>query len=143
MVRLALAIPRGKTTRQSHNPVRLSPTRQAQEATRSLAEPDAWDAAYGVAKAAANLLDTSGCVKIRDVFGNPFRAVALDPDHVSAEAARLALSAYERRDSALLPILGDALEEAGGTDNDLLSHLRSPGPHVRGCWALDLCLGLN
>jgi hypothetical protein len=37
--------------------------------------------------------------------------------------------------------LADALEDAGCTDADILSHLRSPGPHVRGCWALDLLLG--
>jgi hypothetical protein len=40
-----------------------------------------------------------------------------------------------------MPILGDALEEAGCTDADILAHLRSPGPHVRGCWILDLILG--
>jgi hypothetical protein len=40
-----------------------------------------------------------------------------------------------------LPILADALEDAGCTDADLLGHLRSPGPHVRGCWAVDLVLG--
>jgi len=40
-----------------------------------------------------------------------------------------------------LPVLADALEEAGCTDADLLGHLRGPGPHVRGCWVLDLLLG--
>ena len=44
--------------------------------------------------------------------------------------------AFER-----LPILADALEEAGCADAGLLSHLREPGDHVRGCWALDLILG--
>jgi hypothetical protein len=33
------------------------------------------------------------------------------------------------------------LEEAGGTDADMLGHLRGPGSHVRGCWVVDLCLG--
>jgi len=40
-----------------------------------------------------------------------------------------------------LPILADALEEAGCDDVDVLAHLRGPGPHARGCWALDLVLG--
>jgi hypothetical protein len=38
-------------------------------------------------------------------------------------------------------ILADALEEAGCTDAAILSHLRGPGPHVRGCWVVDLLLG--
>jgi hypothetical protein len=44
-------------------------------------------------------------------------------------------------DPARLTVLADALEDAGCTDADLLGHLRSPGPHVRGCWAVDLVLG--
>jgi hypothetical protein len=62
--------------------------------------------------------------------------------------ARLARAAYDDRnlpdgtlDPALLAALADALEDAGCTDADLLGHLRSPGPHVRGCWAVDLVLG--
>jgi hypothetical protein len=60
----------------------------------------------------------------------------------------LAQAAYEQRelpagtlDMARLAVLADALEDAGCTDADLLSHLRGPGPHVRGCWAVDLILG--
>jgi hypothetical protein len=62
---------------------------------------------------------------------------------------RLAEAAYEERtlpegtlDPARLAILADALEDAGCTDNAILDHLRGPGPHVRGCWAVDLVLGL-
>jgi hypothetical protein len=44
-------------------------------------------------------------------------------------------------DSQRLAVLADALEEAGCTDASILDHLRSPGPHVRGCWAVDLLLG--
>jgi hypothetical protein len=53
----------------------------------------------------------------------------------------LAQSIYEGRAFDLLPVLADALEGAGCTDADLLGHLCGPGPHVRGCWALDLLLG--
>jgi len=55
--------------------------------------------------------------------------------------AAMARCFAEGRDLGLMPVLADALEEAGCTDADLLNHLRSPTPHVRGCWALDLILG--
>jgi hypothetical protein len=61
---------------------------------------------------------------------------------------RLAQAAYEERclpggelDNGRLAVLADALEEAGSTDADILGHLRGPGPHVRGCWVVDLILG--
>ena len=88
---------------------------------------------------------------IRDVFGNPFRPVASDPAWFAwndGAVPKLAQTAYEQRnmpegtlDIGLLAILADALEEAGCTDADILGHLRGPGPHVRGCWPVDLCLG--
>jgi hypothetical protein len=53
---------------------------------------------------------------------------------------RLAQGIYDLRVFDRLPLLADALEDAGCTDADLLGHLRGPGPHVRGCWALDLIL---
>lgn len=49
--------------------------------------------------------------------------------------------AYRSRDFSAMPVMADMLVDAGCTDADLLSHLRSPGPHVRGCWVLDLLLG--
>jgi hypothetical protein len=55
--------------------------------------------------------------------------------------ATLARRTYDERDFAALPVLGDALEDAGCADPELLGHLRGPGPHVRGCWAVDLLLG--
>ncbi len=54
---------------------------------------------------------------------------------------RLAAAIYDARDFARLPLLADALEDAGCADPDLLGHLRGPGPHLRGCWAVDLLLG--
>jgi len=81
------------------------------------------------------------CSLVRDIFGNPFRPVCFDPAWATATAVRLAASMYEERDFGAVPILGDALEDAGCGDADMLRHLRSPGPHVRGCWVLDLVLG--
>ena len=48
---------------------------------------------------------------------------------------------YEDRDFAGMPILADALEDAGCTDADILGHCRCPGPHVRGCLVVDLLRG--
>jgi hypothetical protein len=57
--------------------------------------------------------------------------------------ARLADAVYQERGftPGRMGVLADAAEEAGVTDADLLGHLRGPGPHVRGCWAVDLLLG--
>jgi hypothetical protein len=55
----------------------------------------------------------------------------------------VARQVYEGRDFGALPVLADALEEAGCDESELLDHLRGPGPHVRGCWALDLALGME
>jgi hypothetical protein len=81
---------------------------------------------------------------LRDVFGNPFRPVAIDPAWFAWDGGavrKLAQGIYDERAFDHLPILADALEEAGCDQADLLAHLRGPGPHVRGCWALDLLLG--
>jgi len=98
------------------------------------------------------LRDKQMCPIIRDIFGNPFRPRRpLDPALLNwnnGTIANLAQAAYEERilpagklDFARLAVLADALEEAGCTDGELLGHLRSPGPHVRGCFALDAVLG--
>jgi hypothetical protein len=84
---------------------------------------------------------------LRDVFGNPFRPVTINPAWRTPDVLALANAAYDERilpegrlDPARLALLANALEQAGGTDADLLDHLRGPGPHVRGCWAVDLVL---
>jgi hypothetical protein len=86
----------------------------------------------------------------RDILGNPFRTVALDPAWLTPDVQALARAAYEGRDlpqgtldPARLAVLADALEEAGCRDQQILRHLRGPGPHVRGCWVIDLLLGSN
>jgi hypothetical protein len=55
--------------------------------------------------------------------------------------AKLAEAIYEEWAFDRLPILADALEEAGCTSEELLTHCRAGGEHVRGCWAVDLLLG--
>jgi hypothetical protein len=87
---------------------------------------------------------------VRDIFGNPFRPVTPDPGWLTPTVNSLAQVAYEQRslpagtlDPARLAVLADALEEAGCRDEQILGHLRGPGPHVPGCFLLDLVLGKN
>ena len=80
------------------------------------------------------------CDLVRDVFGNPFRPVAFDPRWRSADVVALARGIYDERAFDRLPILADALEEAGCDDADILAHCRGQGEHVRGCWVVDLVL---
>lgn len=100
---------------------------------------------------------------LRDIFGNPFRPVTLPRELTQAQAVgnvilkpspkhkgecpwltstvvSLAQAMYETRDFGTMPILGDALEDSGCTDQAILNHCLEP-LHVRGCWVLDLCLG--
>ena len=78
---------------------------------------------------------------LRDIFGNPFRPVTFYPDWRTDTVVALALQMYELRDFSAMPILADALQDADCGSDDLLSHSRSEGPHVRGCWVVDLVLG--
>lgn len=83
------------------------------------------------------------CELLRDVAGNPFRPSLIDPRWLSWEGGtipNLARAIYDERAFDRMPILGDALEEAGCADDAILSHCRGPGPHVRGCWVVDLIL---
>jgi hypothetical protein len=78
---------------------------------------------------------------VRDIYGNPFRSVIFDTAWRSTTTIGLAETMYASRDFAAMPILADALEEAGCYNTAVLAHCRGPGPHVRGCWVVDLVLG--
>ena len=81
---------------------------------------------------------------IADILGNPFRPVTINPALLTWHDGLLVWMAkrmYDSHDFTDIPILADALEEAGCTNADILAHCRQPGEHVRGCWAVDLLLG--
>jgi len=79
---------------------------------------------------------------LRDIFGNPFRPMAFDPEWRSDTAIQLAKHIYEDRDFAQMPILADALQDAGCDNDAILTHCRDAnGVHVRGCWVLEEVLG--
>jgi hypothetical protein len=77
----------------------------------------------------------------RDIFGNPFRPVTFSPEWRTDTAVALASQMYESREFGAMPILADALQDAGCDNEDILNHCRGDGPHVRGCWVVDLVLG--
>jgi hypothetical protein len=78
---------------------------------------------------------------LRCIFGNPFASLLIEPGWRTSAVIDLATAIYDQRAFKTMPILADALEEAGCTDVDLLQHCRGPGPHGRGCWVVDAILG--
>jgi hypothetical protein len=78
---------------------------------------------------------------LRDLFGNPFAPVTLSPTWRTASVVAVARGIYVERQFDELPILADALEEAGCEDTRVLNHCRQLGEHARGCWLLDGLLG--
>ena len=103
----------------------------------------AWDFYDGADPAEADALDAAGEAEVplvRDIFGNPFCPVAVDPAWLTAIVVALAQGIYADRAFDRLPILADALENVGCHDEQILAHCRGPGPHVRGCWVVDLLL---
>jgi hypothetical protein len=84
---------------------------------------------------------------LRDIFGNPFRPAVLDPLWLTSTVSKLAQAIYHDRESPsgaldqhLMGVLGDALEEAGCDNQEILDHCRNETDHVRGCWLVDFLL---
>ena len=115
------------------------------------------DAGKGLGEAAAKVRHRELCDLFREIIGNPFAprtavpvwmqtAVRPPPGwliRISEPARAIATAIHRDQAYDRYPILADALEEEGCTDEDLLLHLRIPQVHARGCWALDLILGKN
>jgi hypothetical protein len=79
---------------------------------------------------------------VRDIFGNPFRPVSFDAEWRTSTAVLLAKQMYDSRDFSTMPILADALQDAGCDNADILTHCRDANQvHARGCWVVDLVLG--
>jgi hypothetical protein len=78
-------------------------------------------------------------VLLREIF-NPFLSIPANRAWLTPNVTALAATIYDDRAFDIMPVLADALEEAGCTDPDILAHCRGPGPHVRGCWVVDAVL---
>jgi hypothetical protein len=100
---------------------------------------DIGDAEKAQARAAEKRIQVA---LLRDVFGNPFRPSSINPAWRTSDVRLLARGIYDDRAFDRIPILADALQDAGCDNDDVLTHLRdTTATHVRGCWALDLVLG--
>jgi hypothetical protein len=114
----------------------------AREVSRTLASiaGDA-AAARGRDRTKAVLIEQQQQVRlVYDIFGNPFRPVTIDPAWRTTNVVGLAQAIYDERAFDRIPILADALEDAGCDNADILNHCRQPTEHVRGCWVVDLLL---
>jgi hypothetical protein len=123
------------------------------DATRAAVEAPSWTARaamlavrVGKRTLAYNSARSAQAALLRDIFGPlAFRPLPrLNPAWLTWEGVtvpKLAASIHDERAFDRLPILADALEEAGCDAAELLAHMRGPRPHVRGCWAVDLLLG--
>ena len=86
-------------------------------------------------------LPQSGLAILRDIFGNPFRPTTLNPSWLTSTVVSLAQGIYDERAFDRMPILADALQDAGCDSEEILNHCRQLGEHIRGCWLIDLLTG--
>ena len=77
----------------------------------------------------------------RDIVPNPFDPVAFHPAWRTRDVVGLCQAMTASGDFAAMPILADALQDAGCDDERVLGHCRGDGPHARGCWVVDALLG--
>jgi hypothetical protein len=111
--------------------------------THEVAHKAAWFACQNAARIAGQVGEADRQVSVlRDIFGNPFRPVSLDAEWLTSTVVALATGIYAERAFDRMPILADALQDAGCTNEDVLAHCRDTSlTHVRGCWVVDLVLG--
>jgi hypothetical protein len=99
---------------------------------------DQYDTVYLAAQAEEARTQTH---LLRCVIGNPFRPATATSSWFTSDVVSLATGIYQERAFDRMPILADALQDAGCDNADILNHCRSEAPHVRGCWVIDLLLG--
>ncbi len=85
--------------------------------------------------------EAAQCDLWRDVVGNPFRPITVRPNWVTQDVVSFASKIYQERAASRMVELANLLQEAGCDSDEVLSHCRGVGPHVRGCWVIDMLLG--
>jgi hypothetical protein len=128
---------------QGRKPRHLSAATQRAQAADAAFHPQ-WDVrriAFPVTLHTRHILQREQCDWLRCLFANPFQPITFSPSWLTSTAVALATSIYDSRDFSAMPILADALQDAGCDNDDILTHCRQPGEHVRGCWVVDLILG--
>lgn len=111
---------------------------------RRLGVPDVLISAANASPLGDEEEDAAQATSLRDIVGDRSRKVSFDPARLAwgdRLVERLAEGIHGERAFDRMPILGDALEDAGCTDEAILAHCRGAGPHARGCWVIDLVLG--
>jgi hypothetical protein len=103
-------------------------------------EGDAWRSALHVAENGETSERTGSYSFLHEIFGNPFRPIAFEANWLTSTVVALATAIYRDRAFDRMPILADALQDAGCENEDILNHCRGAGNHVRGCWVVDLLL---
>ncbi len=127
-----------------HRPQRMSQGGRAARVAWEALQPGALDAALGAARESILELREQQCEDLREVIGNPLAVVVVRTEWLAWEGGivrRMALEIYEERAFDRLPVLADALEDAGCAHDGLLRHCREMRAHRLGCWALDKLLG--
>jgi hypothetical protein len=128
-----------------HDPVRHAEYCLCEAAKRAASEGNLWNAIRQARLTLhyTHLRDREAELPalLREIVGDPFRPVAVEPGWQRSTVLGLARGIYEERAFERLPILADALQDAGCEDAGVLAHCRSAAPHVRGCWVVDLLLG--
>jgi hypothetical protein len=128
----------GPAIREARWPAHMAPKGKRDEAARR-----AFHAACPVEVRSGWFADQIAFM--RDVFGlldtGYYEASSFRPAWRSGAAVALAREMHESRDFSAMPVLADALLDAGCDSEQVLAHCRGPGPHARGCWAVDLVLG--
>lgn len=129
---------------RSMNPVHLPLQGQADRAVQAVVIEDAREAALQALRHSQNLVGSDQCDILRDIFRNPFQVRLVSNLHELTEqnehVRHAAHAIYADRAYDRLAGLADLLVGAGCNDLPLIDHMRSEGPHVRGCWALDCML---
>ena len=100
--------------------------------------------AHPSAKVAAQRIARMGYLAadaVREILGDPFRPTTINPLWFTFKVVKLARTVYEDRAFDRMPELASALDDAGCDSAEILNHCRGSGPHVRGCWVVDLVLG--
>lgn len=80
------------------------------------------------------------CDLLRDIFGNPFHPISIQPTWLTSTVIALATEIYNKRAFDRVPILADALQDADCSNKGILNHCRQVGNHAKGCWVIDLIL---
>ncbi|MBN9120267.1 MAG: hypothetical protein J0I06_14095 [Planctomycetes bacterium] len=124
---------------QGRQPVSLPLAAQRARAGVAALQPDPRAAAAEVTRETRHRLQRDQCAWLKCLFANPFRAAGADPAWLTATVLALARGVRESGDFGAMPILADALQDAGCDDEDVLTHCRD-GSHVCGCWVVDLLL---